>query len=107
MKNYITSPNAKPSGIIAALDAVHDTALAGVKGIVGTTKGAVDEGYVSPRDIKRERESKQKEIPVESAPSESNEPGSIRKKKGPALDIDKLEGAKGKLDRSKFKAVTP
>ncbi len=45
--------------------------------------------------------------PLESAPSETLQPGSIQKKKGSPLDIDKLEGVKGRLDRSKFKAVSP
>ncbi len=105
LKNYITSPNAKPSGIISALDAVHDTALAGVKGVVGTTKGAVEEG-VTARDIKRERESRS-QVPVQSTTGENTplekgqEPGVIRKKKAPVEE----EKAKGPLDRSKFKRV--
>jgi len=113
LKNYITSPNAKPSGILSALDSVYETELAGIRGILGTTKGSVEPGRPSPTDIRRERESRTPGSSMEKrnvTEGESVEPlgqGSIRKKKGNALDIDKLEGVKGRLDRSKFKAVSP
>src|SRR6266704_157100 len=113
LKNYITSPNAKPSGILSALDSVYETELAGIRGILGTTKGSVEPGRHSPTDIRRERESRTPGSSMEKrnvTEGESVEPlgqGSIRKKKGNALDIDKLEGVKGRLDRSKFKAVSP
>ncbi len=111
LKNYITSPNAKPSGILSALDSVYETELAGIRGILGTTKGSVEPGRPSATDIQRERESRtpgssmeRREVPSEELPRE----GTGRSKRAPALDIDKLEGVvKPKLDRSKFKAVSP
>ncbi len=87
LKNYITSPNAKPEGIIAALNAVHDTALAGIKGSVGVTKGAVEQG-----NIRSKPQVQGKDITKEYQ-------GSINTKEP--------EQKKTGLDRSKFKAVAP